>query len=186
MAMKQRGLLLDRDGIINIDHGYVGRREQFQFTDGLFPFLRWAQDYGYRLAIITNQAGVARGYYSQQDYEALTQWMLGELAREGISMSSVQACFEHDAGSIPVYARQSFWRKPNPGMALDALQSLKLDPYRSVFIGDKISDMETAERAGIAGRLLLTAEAEPKTLPQGCYHIKNFAEAIDLMKKWRE
>jgi len=147
--MKRRGLLLDRDGVINIDRGYVGKREQFEFMPGLFDFLRRAQDLGYRLAILTNQSGVARGMYTVADYEKLTGWMLGELAKEGIAIDLVLACFEHPEGTVPEFTRESFWCKPNPGMVLEAVQRLNLDPTRSVFIGDQERDMVAARGGGI-------------------------------------
>ncbi|MGE3624010.1 MAG: D-glycero-alpha-D-manno-heptose-1,7-bisphosphate 7-phosphatase [Bdellovibrionales bacterium] len=152
--MKRRGLLLDRDGVINIDHGYVGTREQFEFMPNIFPFLRAVQDMGFRLAILTNQSGVARGMYTECDYRDLTNWMLAELARQGIVIDLVLACFEHPEGTVSAYARESFWRKPNPGMVLEAVQRLNLDPARSAFVGDNKRDMEAAERAGIKTGIL--------------------------------
>jgi D-glycero-D-manno-heptose 1,7-bisphosphate phosphatase len=155
----RRGLLLDRDGVINVDHGYVGRREQFIFMPGLFPFLRAAEDRGFRLAILTNQAGVARGYYTRDDFDALTQWMLGELQREGVTVELVLGCCEHPEGSITPYVRESFWRKPNPGMILEAVHRLNLDPARSAFLGDQMRDMDAARAGGIKRLLLLNQAA---------------------------
>ena len=135
--------------MINIDHGYVGKREQFEFMPGVFDFLRRAQDLGYRLAILTNQSGVARGLYTVADYEKLTGWMLGELSKEGVTIHLVLACFEHPEGTVPEFAHESFWRKPKPGMVLEAIQRLNLDPARSVFLGDQARDIEAAKGGGI-------------------------------------
>jgi D-glycero-D-manno-heptose 1,7-bisphosphate phosphatase len=178
--LKRRALLLDRDGVVNIDHGYVGKREQFEFMPGLFPFLRAVQDRGFRLAVITNQSGVARGFYTRQDYEKLTAWMRGELAKESIAIDHVFACFECEDGTDPAYSRQSFWRKPNPGMVLEAVQRMRLDPARSAFLGDHIRDMQAAEGGGIGLRLLLADH--PKEKPRGVTVVKSFDEAFEALK----
>lgn len=149
-----RGLFLDRDGVINRDDGYVGRSDRFAFMPHLFPFLREAQDRGYRLAIVTNQSGVARGFYSAEAFETLTGWMLGRLREEGIAIDLALACFEHPEGKVEAYLRESFWRKPNPGMILEAVQRLRVDPARSIMLGDSSRDLEAARAAGI-GRLWL-------------------------------
>jgi D-glycero-D-manno-heptose 1,7-bisphosphate phosphatase len=177
--MRRRGLLLDRDGVINVDRGYVGRREQFEFMPGIFPFLRAAQDKGYRLAILTNQSGVARGLYTEAEYDALTGWMLKELAREGIVIDLILASFEHAEGTIPAYTRPSFWRKPNPGMVLEAVQRLCLDPTRSVFIGDKPSDMQAARAGSIGTCLCLTQDG--KDVPSGITVVRNYDDALKIL-----
>lgn len=163
--MRQRGLLLDRDGVINVDFNYVHKPEQFVFMPGLFPALRTAQDRGYRLAVLTNQSGVARGIYSAEAHEHLTGWMLDALRREGIEIALALACFEHRDGVVPALARDSYWRKPNPGMALEALQRLRLDPARSTMIGDRARDLEAAAAAGIGQRLHFNASPPPDSSP---------------------
>lgn len=176
----RRGLLLDRDGVINVDHGYVGKREQFEFIPALFPFLNAAQDLGFRLAVITNQAGVARGLYTAADYERLNAWMLAGLKRKGIEIDLVLACFEHEEGTVPAYRRQSFWRKPNPGMVMEAIVRLGLDPARSAFLGDHLRDMEAAQAAGIKTCLYLTKESRA---PAGIVPVKDYDEALALLKR---
>jgi len=175
-ANKQRGLLLDRDGVVNIDRGYIHTRAAFTFMLGLFPFLRIAQDRGYRLAIVTNQAGVARDLYSVRAYEDLTAWMLEALRSEGITIDLVLACFEHPDGVVEPYRRESFWRKPNPGMILEAAQRLRLDLARSIMIGDTKRDMEAAQAAGVGTRLWLTIDSV-ENLP-GVTVVRDFAQAL--------
>ena len=177
--MLQRGLLLDRDGVINVDHAYVGTREHFTFMPDLFPFLRTAQDKGYRLAIVTNQSGVARGLYTAQDYEALTSWMLAEFRREDIMIDLVLACFEHKDGKIPPHNRPSFWRKPNPGMILEAAQRLNLDLSRSIMLGDNERDIQAAQAAGVGRCLWLTAKDDTM---EGVQKVRNFPEATTLLR----
>ena len=179
--MLSRGLLLDRDGVINVDNGYVGTREQFQFIPGIFPFLRAAQDLGFRLAILTNQSGVARGHYSEADYNELTKWMLGEFAKEGIAIALVLACFEYAEGKVEAYRRPSFWRKPNPGMVLEAMQRLQLDPARSAFLGDYVRDMQAAEGGGIKTRLLFGDSKEP--LPTGAVAVRDFDAVLEILRR---
>lgn len=174
--MRRRGLLLDRDGVINVDHGFVGRCEQFEFMPGLFPFLRTSQDMGFRLAILTNQSGVARGLYTAKAYDDLTTWMRAELLREGITIDLVLACFYSEEGTLSAYTRESFWRKPNPGMVLEAFQRLRLDPTGSVFLGDKHRDMQAAKAGGCGLRLLL--RQDPQENPDGAIVVHDFDEAL--------
>ena len=178
---KNRALLLDRDGVINADTGYVGSVEAFSFLPGLFPFLRAARDLGYRLAVLTNQAGVAHGYYFADDFYRLTDFMLAKLREEDIEIELVLACFEHDRGRVPALARQSFWRKPRPGMVLEAIRRLNIDPARSAFLGNEVKDMQAAFNGGIRRRLLLTQE---RTSPlEGVDIVKNFGEALKILKE---
>ncbi len=156
--MKRRGLLLDRDGVINEDYGYISSFDRFDFKPEIFPFLRGAIDRGFRLAIVTNQSGVARGYYSEEDYENLTARIKEVLAGEGIVLDLVLASFTHPDGIEGTLRRVSFWRKPNPGMILEAAQKLNLDLSRSVMIGDKESDMRAALAAGVGASYWLGGE----------------------------
>lgn len=164
-GIMQRGLLLDRDGVVNVEFGYVGKRENFVFKLGLFPFLREMQDRNYRIAIVTNQSGVSRALYTEEEYYDLTKYMLDCFRQEGIAIDSVLACFEFDGATIAKYKRESFWRKPNPGMILEAAQKLRLDLSRSIMIGDRQRDMEAAQAAGVGTRLWMTEEKDLPVLP---------------------
>lgn len=178
--MKRRGLLLDRDGVINVDRGYVGTPEQLELIPAIFPFLRAAQDMGFRLAVLTNQSGVARGFYTAGDHERTMQAMRRELARQGIVLDLALACFEHNEGSVAAYRRDSFWRKPNPGMVLDAVQRLDLDPGRSAFLGDHLRDMQAARSGGIKTCLWLTKEM---SAPEGVTIISGYDQALEALKE---
>lgn len=170
----RRGLLLDRDGVINVDRGYVSMRDQFDFMPGLFPFLRAVEDCGYRLAILTNQSGVARGMYAESDFHALTTWMLDAFRKQGIAIDLALGCCEHPEGSVAAYARESFWRKPNPGMVLETIQRLRLDPARSAFLGDQLRDLQAAKAGGIGRRLLLGKAATE----EGIVSVRDFDAAL--------
>lgn len=176
---KNRALLLDRDGVINVDHHYVGTIDRFDFMPGLFSFLRAARDRGYRLAVLTNQAGVARGLFSEDDYRKLTAHMLESLRREGIEIDLVLACFEHIDATNPLLARQSFWRKPNPGMVLEAARRMRLNLARTAFLGDHLRDMQAALSGGIGKCLWLTQEKSE--IPTGVTLVKNYDEALKAL-----
>ncbi|MDE1900517.1 MAG: HAD family hydrolase [Alphaproteobacteria bacterium] len=171
-----RALLLDRDGVINIDCGYVGDVARFEFMPGLFPFLRAVRDRGFRLAVLTNQSGVARGLYGAADHAAVTAHMLTALKREGIDIDLNLACFEHPEGTVAPYARESFWRKPHPGMVLEAVRRLDLDASRSAFLGDNLRDMQAAQGGGIGACLWLT-QKKPVP-PPGVRVVTGFDEAL--------
>ena len=176
---KNRALLLDRDGVVNADYGYVGAAWKFDFLPGLFPFLRAAQDKGYRLAVLTNQSGVARGLYTEKDYQSVTAHMLSVLRREAITLDLTLACFEHPEGTIPAYAFESFWWKPNPGMVLEAIRRLDLDPARSAFLGDNLRDMQAAQGGKISRCLWLTQKEV--AAPAGVDCVKTYDEALRFL-----
>lgn len=153
--MPGKALLLDRDGVINVDHGYVGTIERFEFQAGIFDLTRRAMDAGFRIVVITNQAGIARGYYSEADFQALSAWMARAFEAQGVALAAIHHCPYHTSGTVGPYARESFWRKPNPGMILDAQRRLGLDLGRSIFLGDQPTDMAAARAAGVGTRLFL-------------------------------
>lgn len=148
-------LFLDRDGVINVDHGYVVTHDRFQFMDGVFDLARTAMDQGYRVAVITNQSGIARGYFSELEFLAFTAWMVEEFRARGVDLASVYHCPYHRAGPVERFARESFWRKPAPGMILEAARRHDLDLARSIFVGDQPTDMQAAQAAGVGMRVLV-------------------------------
>ncbi len=173
---KNRALLLDRDGVINRDKAYVWHIADFEFMPGLFPFLRNVRDGGFRVAIVTNQSGVARGFYTEQDFENLTAHMLSELRREGIEIELTLACFHHPEGVDAAYKRESFWRKPNPGMVMEAARRMDLNVDTSAFLGDSLRDLEAAQAGGIGKCLWMTSP--DTTPPTGMTVVRNFDQAL--------
>lgn len=172
-------LLLDRDGVINVDHGYVYRIEQFEFMPGIFDLCRTARALGHRIAVITNQAGIARGLYSEDDFHTLTAWMQARFAQEGAPVDRVYFCPTHPTAGIGAYRVDSSFRKPGPGMVLQAAAELGLDLARSTLLGDKASDAEAGLAAGV-GRIIVLQDAgncymEP--LPPGCTVVDSLAAA---------
>ena len=155
-------LFLDRDGIINVNHGYVHRPEDTQLVPGILELCRHAQALGYARVVVTNQAGIARGYYSEDQYHAYSGWLCGHLAGQGALLDAIYHCPHHpDAGST-VYRRACACRKPAPGMILDAMRDLQLDLPRSILLGDSAGDIEAGRRAGV-GRLWLLSGAAPES-----------------------
>ena len=153
--MKRRALFLDRDGVINVDHGYVHRPDQFTFIEGIFDLCRQARDQGYLIVVVTNQAGIGRGYYSEQAFHELTAWMKQRFSDEGIAIAGVYFCPHHAEHGIGEYKRACERRKPNPGMLLDAARDHGIDLGASILIGDKESDIEAGRRAGLDCVVLL-------------------------------
>lgn len=150
-------LFLDRDGVINVDHSYVCRPQDFEFIDGIFDLCRAAKRLGYWVFVVTNQAGIGRGYYSEQDFHQLTEWMRNVFSAQRAAIDEVYFCPFHPEHGIGDYKRDAFCRKPRPGMILQAMNEYDVDLSRSILVGDKVSDIEAGIAAGV-GRNLLYSE----------------------------
>ena len=144
-----RALFLDRDGVINHDSGYTSSTENFQFIEGIFDLCRAAKQLGYLIIVVTNQAGIGRGYYTEADFLKLTEWMCKQFEAEGAPLTEVFYCPYHPEHGVGEYKKDSFDRKPNPGMILRAAEKYNLDLALSIMIGDKDSDMQAASKAGV-------------------------------------
>lgn len=150
-----KAVFLDRDGVINIDHGYIFKPEHFDFIDGVFDACRHLQNLGYLLIVVTNQSGIARGYYSEQDFAVLTSWMKQQFAAHGVKIDGVYYCPHHlEKGQVP-YNIDCDCRKPNPGMLTQAIREFGIDPALSLMVGDKAADMQAAAAAGIGRKILV-------------------------------
>jgi len=153
-----KALFLDRDGIINIDHGYVYKIADFEFVDGIFELCQKAQQLDYKIIVITNQAGIARGYYNENDFLVLTNWMKTEFKKHDVVITDVFFCPHHPLNGINALKQQCNCRKPAPGMILKAQQLYNIDLQQSVFIGDKDSDMQAAKNAEVKTRILVSSQ----------------------------
>ena len=153
--MKERALFLDRDGVLNEEVGYLYRPEDVRWVNGAFGLCRTAQDLGYRLIVVTNQSGIARGLYSEIDFQTLMHWMEQELERERVSLTGVYYCPFHPEHGVGQYRREHEDRKPGPGMLLRAAREHGLDLARSVMVGDRCSDVGAANAAGLRKAFLL-------------------------------
>jgi D-glycero-D-manno-heptose 1,7-bisphosphate phosphatase len=146
--LHRRALFLDRDGVINVDRGYVGSRDCFEWMPGARDAISTATDAGWHVFVITNQSGVARGLYDEAAVTALHGWMTDEVRRAGGTIDDIRYCPFHPDGVVAAYRKVSDWRKPAPGMLLDLIRAWELDRERCVLVGDQDSDMAAAEAAG--------------------------------------
>ncbi len=137
----QKAVFLDRDGVINEDNEYVGKVEDFIFVKGIFRALKKLQERGYKLFIITNQSGIGRGYYTEEDYKEITEYMLNEFEKNNITIEKVYFCKHTPEDNCNC-------RKPKPGMILQASKEFNIDLKNSWVIGDKLSDVEAGENVG--------------------------------------
>ena len=153
VRLRRRALLLDRDGVLNIDHGYIGSRERFEWVDGALQAVRWATEAGWHVFVVTNQSGVARGLYSEQAVQSLLRWMAGQARAAGGTIDDARFCPFHPDAVLDAYRRDHPWRKPRPGMLLDLIRAWELDPRRVVLVGDQETDMRAAAAADVAGHL---------------------------------
>ena len=164
---QQKALFLDRDGIINIDHGYVSKRENFEFTESIFELLHLFIKKGYLLFIVTNQSGIGRGYYTLKDFDTLTKWMLYIFKEKDITIQKVAYCPHAPEDNCHC-------RKPETGMVEDILTQYPIDLSHSWLIGDKQSDIDLSHNAkiqhsiAIGSRKISTASYQFNTISD-CY-----------------
>lgn len=139
--VKKPALFLDRDGIINKDLGYVGSKDKLHFISGIFPLIQCFKKRGWWVFVITNQSGVARGFYTEEDVESLHLWMASEMTKKNAEVDGWFYCPFHPKGEDPLLKRKSLFRKPNPGMLLNAAEKFNVSLEESLMIGDKLTDI---------------------------------------------
>jgi D-glycero-D-manno-heptose 1,7-bisphosphate phosphatase len=144
----KKALFLDRDGVINVDHAYVYQIEKFEFTESIFELLRLFIDKDYLLFIVTNQSGIGRGYYSEEDFQTLTSWMLEKFKKENIKIVSVEHCNHAPEANCHC-------RKPQIGMVENILSSHNISLEHSWLIGDKQSDIDLAKNSNIKNAIAI-------------------------------
>ena len=152
-SVARPAVFFDRDGVLNRDKGYVHRREDFEWLDGTKSAIKTLNDRGYLVFVITNQSGIAYGYYGEAAVENLHRWMKEDLAAFGARIDGFYYCPHHPDGAEPAYAIVCDCRKPKPGLLLAAMRDWNIDGERSFLIGDKESDIKAAEAAGVRGIL---------------------------------
>jgi D-glycero-D-manno-heptose 1,7-bisphosphate phosphatase len=146
---RRRGLILDRDGVVNHDTGYLHRIAECRFTEGVFEMAAAFAARGFLMVIATNQSGIGRGLFGEAEHAALMDWMRDEFARRGVTLAAVYHCPYHPTAGIGRYRRDHPWRKPAPGMLLQAAADLSLDLARSWCIGDRAGDIDAGRAAGV-------------------------------------
>lgn len=158
--MIRRAAFIDRDGVINVDRAYVHRQEDFEFLPGVFDALRELRRLGFVLVVVTNQSGIGRGIYTEDQFDRLTRWMKSRLTAENASIDALYFCPHHPRDAIGAYRLACNCRKPAPGMLLAAARDLDLDLRNSVMLGDKSSDLQAAQAAGLRHRFLLGTDGK--------------------------
>jgi len=153
-----KALFLDRDGVILEDAGYMHRVEQIRFVPGILDLCRLAADRGFRLVVVTNQSGIARGYFTEGEYRVFTGAMLSQLLAQGVSIDAVYHCPFHPDAVVAAYRREHPWRKPAPGMILAAARELAIDLRASALVGDSARDIAAARAAGVGLALRIAAD----------------------------
>lgn len=151
-----KALFLDRDGVINVEKNYVYKIEDFEFVPGIFELLNFFQELNYLLIIITNQAGIGRGYYTESHFNVLNEWMLKEFQKCGIEITKVYYSPYHPVHGLGKYKKDAFCRKPNPGMLLQAKKEFNIDLTKSILIGDKITDIDAGINSGVKLNILFS------------------------------
>jgi len=179
----KRAVFLDRDGTINVEKEYLHRPEEFEFIPGVPEAIRLLRTAGFRVIVVTNQSGVARGYYDEQAVEALHRHLDGELARYDTGVDAYYFCPHHPVEGVGEYRTACDCRKPLPGMLIQAARDFGLDLGRSYIVGDKLADVEAGLAAGCGTVLVRTGYGERAAgkVPEGvtvCDDLLAAAEAI--------
>lgn len=175
-----RALFLDRDGVINRDDGYVRRKQDVHFIEGIFPLTAAAVARGFLPIVVTNQSGIGRGYYDERQFRRLMRWMKREFLRRRAPLAAVYFCPYHPEHGIGRYRRDSPLRKPHPGMLLRAAADFRLDLHRSILVGDAVTDMEAGIAAGV-GRLFHLRRDAAAALPPACGALREVRRLADII-----
>ncbi|MDC1434752.1 D-glycero-beta-D-manno-heptose 1,7-bisphosphate 7-phosphatase [Amylibacter sp.] len=157
---KNKAAFIDRDGVINIERNYVGKLEDFELIKGALSGLALLQNAGFLLIVITNQSGIARGYYTENDFQILTNSMKSFFVKGGVAITEVYYCPHHPVAGIGQYKQDCECRKPKPGMILKAASRHNIDLGQSVLVGDKMSDIQAGLDSGIQKNILVESGHE--------------------------
>lgn len=179
----KKAAFLDRDGVINFDYAYVHTPENFNFIPGVFEACLKLQELGYIIIIVTNQSGIGRGYYTEEDFNSLSKWMQTRFLEHGVKISDIFFCPHHPEKAKPPYRQYCNCRKPEPGMLLSAKQKWSIDMPNSLMVGDKPSDMLAAMKARVGTRILVGTDGKSMPEPvQDCTNTAlNLLNAVKLI-----
>ena len=184
--IRRPALFLDRDGVINYDYGYVHKSDHFILINGTLDLVRNAYERGYRV-VVTNQADIGRGYYTEDQFHQLTYWMCDQFLANGVPIDKIFLSPCNPTWAIGKYLKDDFSRKPHPEMILKACTELNIDLRKSVLIGDKSSDSKAGFAADIRMNLFFSEKRRPELEGFDYTNIVTLHEAIDYLKpSWRD
>ena len=163
LTSPRKAAFLDRDGVINLDRAYVHQWDEFEFVPGAVDAMRRLREAGYVLIVVTNQSGLARGMYTEAQFQELTRRMREALAAAGAEVEAVYHCPHHPKGKVPELAVDCDCRKPEPGMILQAVREHGLSLAQSFMVGDKPSDIEAARAAGLGHAYIVQSDNAEST-----------------------
>ena len=175
-------IFLDRDGTINVEKEYLFKKEDFEYMPGVADGLRELSDMGFLLVIVTNQSGIARGYYTEEDFRKLNDWMLADLEGKKIKIAGVYYCPHYVGGIVPRYAVGCNCRKPLTGLFHRAQKELGIDMDRSFAVGDKMRDLAICNESGVRGVLL--GNCDGKLAGKNIWGCSDFSKAVRLIATW--
>lgn len=155
MSNAKPAVFLDRDGVINKDNGYVSQRDDFEFIEGTIEACIELQKKGYLLVVITNQSGIARGLFTEDEFNTLTEWMDWSMSDRGVDLDGIYYCPHHSEEGQGEFKVDCECRKPKPGMLMNAIEDLNIDIEASILVGDKVSDLQAGIAAGIKTNYLV-------------------------------
>lgn len=179
----KKAIFLDRDGTINVEKNYLFEIEKFEFLPGVLEGLKRLKDAGYLLIVLTNQSGIARGYYTEKQYKKLERWMLGQMKRAGAEIDGIYYCPHLPDAPLAKYRDDCSCRKPKLGMFEQAIREFNIDVANSVAIGDKMRDLTLCDN-GVTQGYLLYAEGESKEKSTNIHYLSGgIAEAVDDILK---
>ena len=171
--MKRKVLFLDRDGVINIDKGFVSKIQDFELVPGIIELVKYFTSNGYDLIIITNQSGIKRGYFTDGDFKTLMAHVVGIFSLEGLEILDIIHCPHIDEDLCNC-------RKPLPGMFDFAIKKWNISPVGSLSVGDNLRDLEAASAAGIQLNFLYGSREDSKNVDKQFYVIENLLDAIGI------
>ena len=176
------GLFLDRDGVINFDYGYVHKVENFDFVPGIFELVSYAKELGFLVFVVTNQAGIGRGFYTEKEFLVLSDWMCERFKDEGAPIDKVYHSPFHPHEGFGKYRKDDFSRKPNPGMIVAAQEEYNINLSKSFLVGDSVTDLQAGLAAGVGKNILLSDQISKEYVSlSSLFEVKNYMQkSLDL------
>jgi D-glycero-D-manno-heptose 1,7-bisphosphate phosphatase len=180
---RRPAVFLDRDGTLNEEVNYLHKIENFEWVSGAPQAVKRLNEFGVPVLVVTNQSGVARGYYTEDDVDRLHAWMNEELAKIGAKVDAFYFCPYHPEGTVEQYRALSHCRKPNPGMFETAMEEWRVDPARSFVVGDKNTDLVPGNELGMTTILVRTGHGEAEDESVADHVVVDVGAAVELIER---